>query len=235
MKKYLTFCFLVLGLTAFAQNTSLSINDFEKKLQDTPNAQLVDVRTPEEYLRGHLRKALNINFNDDNFEELIKAKLDKTRPIFLYCYSGRRSTDASLFLKDLGYKQVYDMSGGFAKWTSSSKPYVSSVATTQPIAAMTMENLDRIVKSNQVVFIDFFAEWCGPCKKMNPILNKMADNNKHIKLVKIDAEKNDNISSVFQVEAIPTYVIIKNGKQVWRGEGEISELELQETLKRLKM
>lgn len=235
MKKYLTFCFLILGLTAFAQNTSLSISDFEKKLQEVPNAQLVDVRTAEEYLRGHLRKSQNIDFNDENFETLVKTKLDKSKPVFLYCYSGRRSADASVFLKDLGYKQVYDMAGGFAKWTSSSKPYVSSVASTQPIAAMTMDNLDRIVKSNQVVFIDFFAEWCGPCKKMNPILNKMADENKAIKLLKIDAEKNDNISGIFQVEAIPTYVIIKNGKQVWRGEGEISEIELKETLKRLKI
>ncbi|MCU0327120.1 MAG: thioredoxin domain-containing protein [Spirosomaceae bacterium] len=213
MKKYLTFCFLILRFTAFAQNTSLSINDFEKKLQETPNAQLIDVRTADEYLRGHLRKSQNIDFNDENFETLVKTKLDKSKPVFLYCYSGRRSADASVFLKDLGYKQVYDMAGGFAKWTSSSKPYVSSMASTRPIAAMTMDNLDQIVKSNQVVFIDFFAEWCGPCKKMNPILNKIADENKAIKLLKIDAEKNDNISGIFQVEAIPTYVIIKNGKQ----------------------
>lgn len=82
MKKYLTFCFLILELAAFAQNTSLSINDFEKKLQDTPNAQLVDVRTADEYLRGHLRKSQNIDFNDENFETLVKTKLDKSRPVF---------------------------------------------------------------------------------------------------------------------------------------------------------
>jgi thioredoxin len=197
-------------------------------------AQLVDVRTTEEYLRGHLKKAANLNFTDDNFEDLVKAKLDKTRPVFVYCFSGRRSADAATFLRDLGFKEVYDMAGGFAKWTSSSKPYASDNMTTQPIAAFTLENLDRVVKANDLVLIDFYAEWCGPCKKMSPILNKIADENKGIKLLKIDAEKSDNIALVFKVEEIPTYVIIKKGRQVWRGTGEMDEAEINEILQKIK-
>lgn len=238
MKRILFIGFFLFVTNVFAQNKDkylLSINDFETKLKDNAGfAQLIDVRTPEEYMRGHLKRAINLNFNDDNFEDVVKAKLDKTRPVFVYCFSGRRSTDAAVFLRDLGYKEVYDMAGGFAKWTSSSKPYASDNTTTQPIAAFTLENLDRVVKSNSLVLIDFYAEWCGPCKKMTPILNRIADQNKNIKLLKIDAEKSDNIASVFKVEEIPTYVIIKNGRQVWRGVGEMDEAELKEILAKMK-
>lgn len=113
MKRLLIIGFLFFVNTVFAQNKDkylLSINDFEAKLREnTGIAQLVDVRTPEEYIRGHLKRAINLNFNDDNFEDIVKAKLDKTRPVFVYCFSGRRSTDAAAFLRDLGYKEVYDM------------------------------------------------------------------------------------------------------------------------------
>lgn len=238
MKRFLIIGFLFFVNTVFAQNKDkylLSINDFETKLRENSGiAQLVDVRTPEEFMRGHLKRSINLNFNDDNFEDIVKAKLDKNRPVFVYCFSGRRSTDAAAFLRDLGYKEVYDMAGGFAKWTSSSKPYASDNTTTQPIAAFTLENLDRVVKSNNLVLIDFYADWCGPCKKMNPILNRIADQNKQVKLLKIDAEKSDNIASVFKVEEIPTYVIIKNGRQVWRGVGEMDEAELKEILAKMK-
>jgi thioredoxin 1 len=238
MKRFLIIGFMLFVSNIFAQNKDkyvLSINDFETRLKENSGtAQLIDVRTPEEYMRGHLKRASNLNFNDDNFEDIVKAKLDKTRPVYIYCFSGRRSTDAAVFLRDLGYKEVYEMAGGFAKWTSSSKPYASDNTTTQPIAAFTLENLDRVVKSNSLVLIDFYAEWCGPCKKMTPILNRIADQNKNIKLLKIDAEKSDNIASVFKVEEIPTYVIIKNGKQVWRGVGEMDEAELKEVLAKMK-
>jgi thioredoxin len=238
MKRFLFISLLFIASNSFSQTKDkflLSINEFDTKLKENPEiAQLVDVRTPEEFMRGHLKRAVNMNFNDDNFEEIIKIKLDKNRPVFIYCFSGRRSTDAAAFLRDLGYKEVYDMAGGFAKWTSSSKPYVSDNTTTQPIAAFTMENLDQIVKTNDLVLIDFYADWCAPCKKMTPILNRIADQNKSIKLLKIDAEKSDNIATAFKVEEIPTYVIIKKGRQVWRGVGEMDETEMKEILQRMK-
>ncbi|WP_435356781.1 thioredoxin domain-containing protein [Emticicia sp. SJ17W-69] len=238
MKHGFFILFLFLTSNVFSQNKDaflLSINDFDIKLKEKAGvAQLVDVRTTEEYLRGHLKRASNLNFNDDNFEDLVKTKLDKTRPVFVYCFSGRRSSDAAVFLRDLGFNEVYDMAGGFAKWTSSSKPYVSDNITTQPIAAFTMENLERILKTNDLVLIDFYADWCAPCKKMAPILNKIADENKEIKLLKIDAEKSDNIALVYKVEEIPTYVILKKGQQVWRGVGEMDEAEITEVIKKMK-
>ncbi len=79
--------------------------------------QLIDVRTPEEFAEGHLDNALNINISETDFiTEVEKLNLDE--PIYLYCRSGKRSAKASLILKDVGFKEIYDMEGGFLHWES---------------------------------------------------------------------------------------------------------------------
>ena len=78
--------------------------------------QLVDVRTEEEFISGHIDKAVNIDmFNATNF---IKAceKMDKDKPVYLYCRSGARSQKAARKLIDMGFEKVYDLKGGFMRW-----------------------------------------------------------------------------------------------------------------------
>lgn len=79
--------------------------------------QLVDVRTIEEFQEGHLKNSQNICVTDDDFEENI-VKLDKNQPIYLYCRSGKRSARAAKILKELGFKEIYDMEGGYLNWES---------------------------------------------------------------------------------------------------------------------
>jgi len=231
MKSLFSLIFILLGISVYAQNKdaySLSVNDFNNKIKvigaTAQLVQLVDVR---------IKRAANINFTDDDFEDLAKKRLDKTKPVLLYCFSGKRSADAAAFLRTIGFKEVYDLSGGFAQWTASSKPYVSTSTDTKPIAALTLQNLDDIVRANEVVLIHFYTEWCDVCKKMTPLLNKIADENKQVKFLKVDSEKNDIIASVFKVEENPTYIIIKKGRRTWSATGEISEQELKEVLLKL--
>lgn len=79
--------------------------------------QLVDVRTIEEFRAGHLKNAHNISVTDADFEENI-LKLDKDKPIYLYCRSGKRSANAAKMLKDLGFNEIYDLKGGYLNWDS---------------------------------------------------------------------------------------------------------------------
>ena len=93
---------------------SLSLFDQELKKFDAP--QLIDVRTPEEFAKGHLKGAKNINFNAADFDNQI-TQLDKTKPVFIYCHSGGRSGKAYKKMKAHGFTTVYDMKGGYSAYS----------------------------------------------------------------------------------------------------------------------
>lgn len=80
------------------------------------NVQLVDVRTPNEYNSGHIQKAINIDFfNSQNFQTQFQ-KLDKSKPVYLYCRSGARSQKAARKLLGMGFTEIYDLKGGYSSW-----------------------------------------------------------------------------------------------------------------------
>lgn len=83
------------------------------------DVQLVDVRSEEEYNRGHIDDAININIaNKERFTSEIQ-KLDKTKPIYIYCHSGVRSRRASSLIKKLGFTSIYDFTGGWSVWSQN--------------------------------------------------------------------------------------------------------------------
>lgn len=86
-----------------------------QNLLQMANVQLIDVRTQAEYTEGHLPNAQNINFFDDDFEKQL-GKLDKNKPICVYCKSGGRSAKAAKILREKGFKAVYNLDGGIIKW-----------------------------------------------------------------------------------------------------------------------
>ncbi|MCP4443293.1 MAG: rhodanese-like domain-containing protein [Aureispira sp.] len=91
--------------------------DFEKKLNATEGAHLVDVRTPDEFGAGTIDKAANIDFWGASFKDEI-AKLDKDKTLFIFCKSGGRSGEATQVCKELGFKEIYDLRGGYMAWQS---------------------------------------------------------------------------------------------------------------------
>lgn len=84
---------------------------------DNHRHQLIDVRTVEEFNEGHVQNAQNICVTDADFKENI-SKLDRNQPVYLYCRSGKRSANAGKILKEMGFKEIYDMEGGFLEWQS---------------------------------------------------------------------------------------------------------------------
>ena len=82
------------------------------------DVQLIDVRTANEYNSGHIDDAVNIDImNNATFEQEVQ-KLDKSKPVFLYCKLGGRSKKASKKLEELGFEKIYDFSGGYSAWNS---------------------------------------------------------------------------------------------------------------------
>lgn len=84
-----------------------------------------------------------------------------------------------------------------------------------------------IINSEIPVLIDFYADWCGPCKMLAPILEQVKDElGEKIKIVKIDVDKNQSVTKKYQVRGVPTMLIFKNGKQLWRQSGVVQKAEM---------
>ena len=90
-----------------------------------------------------------------------------------------------------------------------------------------MATFNEIINSDQPVLVDFFATWCGPCKAMSPILDDVAKQVQgKARVLKIDVDKNQQAAATYQVRGVPTLILFKNGKQLWRQSGVVQATEL---------
>lgn len=100
------------------------------------------------------------------------------------------------------------------------------------VLKVTSENFEEeVLKSDKTVLIDFYADWCGPCKMLSPIIDDVAKENENIKVVKIDVDTAQDLAIEYQVMSIPTVVVIKDGQELNRSVGVVSKSEILEMVK----
>jgi len=93
------------------------------------------------------------------------------------------------------------------------------------------ETFSEIINSGKTVLVDFFAEWCGPCKMMQPILKELNTmTGDDVRIIKIDVDKNPMASNTFQVRGVPRLIIFKNGQIQWRQSGVLSAVQLKKVI-----
>ncbi len=111
--------FVLISLVATSQevtNVLLNTENFKEVVVDK-DVQLVDVRTPDEYNAGKIDGAINIDYFDQETFKKEFEKLDKNKAIYLYCRSGHRSHKSAVLLEKMGFKEIYDLEGGYVVWS----------------------------------------------------------------------------------------------------------------------
>lgn len=198
--------------------------EFSQKIKSTSQPQILDVRTPKEFSDQHLENAVNINWNGNDFDKKV-AELDKSKPVFVYCLSGGRSSKASGKLVEMGFTDVYEMDGGIVKWNASGLAKKSNETI-----GMSLAEYEKLLVSDKKVLINFYADWCAPCVKMKPYITKMQKDLKDVTIIRLDADANKTLLTQLKIEELPTLLLYENKEVKWKHSGFISEEDLTKKL-----
>ncbi|HRH63479.1 MAG TPA: thioredoxin domain-containing protein [Bacteroidia bacterium] len=218
------------GLPSQNNAATLSVVDFSKKIKEIPDAPILDVRTQEEFESGHLKGAKNIDWNADDFDSKISV-FDKNQAVFVYCLSGGRSSSAAEKMRSIGFKQVYEMEGGIMKWRNQNLELEVAAGNSEK-TGMTSEQFTTLVTSSIPVLVDFYADWCVPCKKMKPYLDELTrEYAGKVKVLRINADENPTLCKSLQIDALPVLLLYKNNTQVWKNIGFIDKTSVVSQLK----
>ncbi|MDR9400156.1 MAG: rhodanese-like domain-containing protein [Psychroflexus sp.] len=118
-KLLISIVFMLASLFGFSQRdkafTRLDVDTFKEKMNSEKSKVILDVRTPQEFKKGHLKNAKLINFYDQAFNSCLR-KLDKKKTYFVYCASGIRSKKAANKLAELGVEKIFELKGGYNAW-----------------------------------------------------------------------------------------------------------------------
>lgn len=227
MKKLLPLLLLVINsCNSEAQLATLEANAYADAIK-TKDIQILDARTSDEFKSGYIKNALQANWlNKAEFEDRTQH-LDKNKPVYIYCLSGGRSAAAGAYLVSKGYR-VTNLEGGMNAWKMNNLPVAGGSNTPQT----SMDSYLGQVQSTPIVLVDFGAEWCPPCRKMEPVLDAfMKANAGKLTLVKMDGGVEDQLMKSLNVEALPTFILYKNGKEVIRKQGLVTQEEFTSWLK----
>jgi thioredoxin len=205
----------------------ISFETFEAKLkQASPNPQILDARTVEEYNYNHIKGAIHIDAANDAEFQKVADKLDKKRPVFVYSINNGRSVTVAKKLKEQKFSETYVLPGGLSKWIGAGRPVETTVGN-----GLSVDQYKQLVQSEKLVLVDVQSKFCGGCKKLAPIVDSVATEKAgELKVVKIELFDNKQIGKELNIESIPTLILYKDNKIVWQKSGFTSKDALDKVI-----
>lgn len=230
-KYLLLICISVLPASQIRAQEKLPAKMFSEKLKITPNAFILDVRTPAEVNRSYIKNAVFMDIHDSLFEKKI-ARIDKKLPVFVYCAIGVRSHDAAVMLQKLGFTEVYDLKGGIINWKLAGLPIVKGKEY-DGREGMSKNEFFASIKDKPLVFVDFYAPWCAPCQVMVPALDSMTVSMKDsVHIVKINADENLRLMKELNFNNLPYIMMFKNGNNILTHDGFMSRNDMETAIRK---
>ena len=209
------------------QMQTINVDEFEKQLIATKGEQLIDVRTVQEFEKYRIKSAKNIDFRSPNFREEIE-KLDKDKPVLVYCLSGVRSRTALAVFQNAGFKTVYNLDGGINAWSKLGKPIDQDLSGKGELPS---KEYEQIISSKGYVLVDFYAPWCAPCKKMLPIVEVLSKNYpEKFRLLTVDFDQNRLLAKEQSITSVPYLIVFKDGEKIWSKNSEATKEEIMKAL-----
>ncbi|MFZ9145923.1 MAG: rhodanese-like domain-containing protein [Sediminibacterium sp.] len=207
------------------QSQTISAAQFKSAIEK-PGVQILDVRTAGEFQSGHIQNALQANWNDAKEFQDRTQHLDKSKPVYVYCQAGGRSAAAQSFLTEKGYT-VVNLEGGMSNWKMNQLPVEGNANAVQ----MRVADFDKVIAENKMVLVDIGATWCPPCRKMQPTVDQIKkEQGSNVYFLAVDGGVDMDVMKHLQFESLPTFIIYKNGKEVWRKQGIVAAEEFQKVL-----
>jgi len=231
MSRLFFFTFLVFFyIHSFAQKKTIffQVSSYEfNSLVSKDNGVLLDVRTEREYRNGHIGNSGQLNFYSFDFRRRLLL-LPKDQPIYVYCNTGYRSEKAAEYLINNGYTQVYNLQHGIMEWELAELPVVVDPnASPETEDKFEIAQFQELIQSDSLVFIDFYAPWCGPCRQMMPMIDSLkVEYHERIQVVKINADASKRLMKDIRLASVPYLVLYRQGQILFDHKGIIGRGEL---------
>lgn len=205
---------LCMSTVVFAQNNNVVKPDVFQTGIKQSGVQVFDVRTLAEYSAGHLPHAMQADYaREEEFNERIKY-LNKEQPVYIYCLSGPRAAGAAKQMREKGFTNVVELDGGIMAWKGAGL----AVEGGNNLPQLTLIDFTGKISEGDVL-IEIGADWCPPCQKMEPVVAAYLKANAGVKLLKVDGSKDTNVIKTLGATTLPTFILYKEGKEVWRKTG----------------
>jgi rhodanese-related sulfurtransferase/glutaredoxin-related protein len=193
----------------------LGVDSFAAKISRQSSPQIIDVRTPEEFVMNHINGAINVDLKAANYLDGLK-QFNKKKPVFIYAIQNYRPGLLSKELREKGYAEVYELKSGIASWIGAGRPFYSSIKNVVSLA-----DYKKIITDNKLVLVDIGTKYCGACVKVKQIVDSLkSENNNSYEIVQLELYNNPQLAAdLNEIQAVPTVILYKEGRIVWKKTG----------------